>query len=93
MNRTEVQNNISLAVLRANAMAYNPTAESCRPILPATPQKHVTTVPNGADMRQVERLSAIFDDRSEKQQLFDDWPKPTTSEQERLRAVYAGGSQ
>ena len=92
MNRTEVQNNISLAVLRANVMAYDPTAESTRPILPATPQKHVT-VPNGCDMRQVERLSAVFDDRSEKQQLADDWPKPTTAEQARLRHIYSGESR
>lgn len=90
MNKATIQNFVGLDALRRNTLALDLQAESCRPILPATPQKPVTTVPNGADMRQVERLSAIFDDRSEKATLADDWPKPANLGQSRLQAVYSG---
>ena len=78
--------------MKAAVMAYDPTAESTRPILAANPQKPAAVAPAapGADRMQIDRLTAIFDDRSEKQQLAEHWPKPANLGQSRLQAVYSG---
>ena len=89
MNRATLKSHIGLAALKANTLALDLTAEANRPYLPPSHQKPVT-VPNGADPKQIDRLATLCPDRCEDGETVETWPKPTTLEQDRLRAIYSG---